>query len=112
LVPVNRFIYDEKQQLAKHYPLGELIFLDRESIHVGGVRFHEHIDDPVIGFSNRGRALEIMTNSEPISIIFLEYNRYLSGRRRPQQISISGASMGVCTTHPFVCNARGLQPDH
>ena len=26
----SRFIYDEKIHLAKHYPLGDLIFLDRE----------------------------------------------------------------------------------
>ncbi|MDR3576621.1 MAG: NADH-quinone oxidoreductase subunit NuoG [Anaerolineaceae bacterium] len=64
----SRFLFDEKMRLAKHVPLGELIFLDRERCIQCGrcVRFeHEVVDDPVIDFYQRGRSLEIMTKSEP-----------------------------------------------
>ncbi len=64
----SRYLYDEKKHNAKHVPLGELIYLDRERcIHCGRcVRFQDEIvDDPVIGFFNRGRSLEIVSFSEP-----------------------------------------------
>ncbi|MFZ5809480.1 MAG: NADH-quinone oxidoreductase subunit NuoG [Chloroflexota bacterium] len=64
----SRYIYDEKMHLAKHVPLGELIYLDRERCIQCArcVRFQEIIaDDAVIGFYQRGRALEIVTFSEP-----------------------------------------------
>jgi NADH-quinone oxidoreductase subunit G len=64
----SRYLYDEKMHLAKHVPLGELIFLDRERCIQCGrcVRFQDVIaDDPVIGFYQRGRSLEIVTYSEP-----------------------------------------------
>jgi NADH-quinone oxidoreductase subunit G len=64
----SRFLYDDKQHLAKKVPLGELIFLDRERCIQCGrcVRFQEEIvDDPVIGFFERGRKLEIVTYSDP-----------------------------------------------
>ncbi len=64
----SRFQYSEKMHLAKHVPLGELIYLDRERCIQCGrcTRFqHEVVDDPVIGFHDRGRALEIITDSEP-----------------------------------------------
>lgn len=64
----SRYIYDEKMHLAKHVPLGDLIYLDRERCIQCArcVRFQDQIvDDPVIGFYNRGRALEIVTYSEP-----------------------------------------------
>ena len=50
--------------LAKHVPLGELIYLDRERCIQCArcIRFQDEIaDDPVIGFYQRGRALEIVT---------------------------------------------------
>ncbi len=56
----SRFNYDEKMHLAKHYPLGELIYLDRERCIQCGrcVRFQACIvDDPVIGFYSRGRSI-------------------------------------------------------
>ncbi len=49
-------------------PLGDLIYLDRERCIQCArcIRFqHEVVDDPVIGFHNRGRKLEIVTFSEP-----------------------------------------------
>ncbi len=65
---ISRFIFDEKAHNAKHVPLGELIWLDRERCIQCGrcTRFqHEVVDDPVIGFHDRGRSLEIITYSEP-----------------------------------------------
>ncbi len=65
---ISRFEFDEKMHLAKHVPLGELIVLDRERCIQCGrcVRFeHDLAGDPVINFSQRGRALEIITTSEP-----------------------------------------------
>ncbi len=64
----SRFLFDEKKHLLKHTPLGELIYLDQERCIQCGrcVRFQEElVDDPVIGFSQRGRALQIVTFSEP-----------------------------------------------
>jgi len=64
----SRFNYADKMHLKKQVPLGELIYLDRERCIQCGrcVRFQTDIaDDPVIGFSHRGRAMEIITHSEP-----------------------------------------------
>jgi NADH-quinone oxidoreductase subunit G len=64
----SRFLIDEKMHLAKNVPLGDLIYLDRERCIQCArcVRFQSDIaDDPVIGFYNRGRKLEIVTSSEP-----------------------------------------------
>lgn len=64
----SRFLLDEKARAAKQMPLGDLIYLDRERCIQCArcVRFQTDIaDDPVIGFYNRGRKLEIITNSEP-----------------------------------------------
>jgi NADH-quinone oxidoreductase subunit G len=113
---VSRYIYDEKMRLAKHYPLGELIFLDRERCIQCGrcVRFQDEIvDDPVIGFYQRGRSLEIVTFSEP------GFDSYFSGnttdicpvgaltttdfrfQARPWELK-SAAS--ICTQCPVGCN--------
>ena len=64
----SRFLFDEKNHLAKHVPLGELIYLDRERCIQCArcVRFSDQVaGDPVIGFYQRGRQLEIVTHSEP-----------------------------------------------
>ncbi|MBI3360059.1 MAG: NADH-quinone oxidoreductase subunit NuoG [Chloroflexi bacterium] len=68
----SRFIYDEKQHLDKHIPLGDpgnaLIFLDRERCIQCArcTRFADEIaGDHVIGFYERGRKLEIVTFSAP-----------------------------------------------
>ncbi len=68
----SRFVFEEKQHLGKHVPLGApddtLIFLDRERCIQCArcVRFQDEIvDDHVIGFYERGRKLEIVTFSEP-----------------------------------------------
>ncbi|HSF81833.1 MAG TPA: NADH-quinone oxidoreductase subunit NuoG [Anaerolineales bacterium] len=93
----SRFIYDEKINLAKHVPLGELIFLDRERCIQCArcVRFQEEIaDDPVIGFFNRGRSLEIVTFSEP------GFDSYFSGN------TTDICPVGALTTADFRFGAR------
>jgi NADH-quinone oxidoreductase subunit G len=72
----SRFLLDDKIHLAKHLPLGELILLDRERCIQCArcVRFQSDVaGDPVIGFSQRGRSLEITTHSEP------GFDSYFSG---------------------------------
>lgn len=68
----SRFIYGEKMHLEKHVPLGAdgeaLIYLDRERCIQCArcIRFADEVaGDPVIGFYQRGRKLEIVTYSEP-----------------------------------------------
>jgi NADH-quinone oxidoreductase subunit G len=93
----SRFIYDEKIHLAKHFPLGELIVLDRERCIQCArcVRFQEEIvDDPVIGFSQRGRALQIVTYSEP------GFDSYFSGN------TTDICPVGALTTVDFRFQAR------
>jgi NADH-quinone oxidoreductase subunit G len=112
----SRFIFDEKMRLAKHYPLGELIVLDRERCIQCArcVRFQDDIaGDPVIGFSQRGRALEIITYSEP------GFDSYFSGnttdicpvgalttvdfrfKARPWELK---SAAGICNHCPVGCN--------
>ncbi len=112
----SRYLYDEKMHFDKHVPLGELIFLDRERCIQCGrcVRFQSEIAaDPVIGFYQRGRSLEIVTNSEP------GFDSYYSGnttdicpvgalttadfrfKARPWELK-SAAS--ICTQCPVGCN--------
>jgi NADH-quinone oxidoreductase subunit G len=113
---VSRYIYSEKMHLAKHVPLGDLIMLDRERCIQCGrcVRFQDEIvDDPVIGFFNRGRSLEIVTFSEP------GFDSYFSGnttdicpvgaltstdfrfRARPWELN---AAASICNQCPVGCN--------
>ena len=64
----SRFLYDEKQHLAKHLPLGDLIWLDRERCIQCGrcIRFQSDIaGEAVLGFDERGRFTQIITASEP-----------------------------------------------
>ena len=92
-----RFLFDEKMHLAKHVPLGELIYLDRERCIQCGrcVRFQDDIaDDPVIGFYQRGRSLEIVTFSEP------GFDSYFSGN------TTDICPVGALTTADFRFGAR------
>jgi NADH-quinone oxidoreductase subunit G len=62
------FLFDEKNHLDKHVALGDLIYLDRERCIQCArcVRFSDQLaGDPVIGFYQRGRQLEIVSFSEP-----------------------------------------------
>jgi NADH-quinone oxidoreductase subunit G len=93
----SRFIYDEKMHLAKRVPLGELIVLDRERCIQCArcVRFQEKIAcDPVIGFFQRGRALEIVTYSDP------GFDSYFSGN------TTDICPVGALTTSDFRFEAR------
>ncbi len=66
--PQSRYIYAEKSHAAKHFPLGDLIWLDRERCIQCArcVRFQDEIaGEPVLGFYQRGRATDIFTSSEP-----------------------------------------------
>ncbi len=93
----SRFVFDEKMHLAKHVPLGELIYLDRERCIQCGrcVRFQEDIaGDPVIGFYDRGRSFEIVTYSDP------GFDSYLSGN------TTDICPVGALTTADFRFGAR------
>ncbi len=93
----SRYIYDEKKRLAKHVPLGDLIFLDRERCIQCArcTRFqNEVVDDPVIGFSQRGRSLEIVTFSDP------GFDSYWSGN------TTDICPVGALTTTDFRFGAR------
>jgi NADH-quinone oxidoreductase subunit G len=93
----SRYLYDEKMHLAKHVPLGELIYLDRERCIQCGrcVRFQDQIaGDPVIGFFNRGRSLEIVTYSDP------GFDSYFSGN------TTDICPVGALTTADFRFRAR------
>lgn len=64
----SRFLYEDKIHLAKHVPLGELIYLDRERCILCSrcIRFQSDIaGDPVLAFDERGRSSQIITVSEP-----------------------------------------------
>src|SRR5512141_2182629 len=64
----SRFLLDEKMHLAKHYPLSELILLDQERCIQCArcIRFQDEIaGDSVLGFDERGRAMQIVSLSEP-----------------------------------------------
>ena len=112
----SRFIYEEKKRLAKHYPLGDLIVLDRERCIQCGrcVRFQDVIvGEPVIGFYQRGRSLEIVSFSEP------GFDSYFSGnttdicpvgaltttdfRFQARPWELKGAA-SICTQCPVGCN--------
>src|SRR5512140_1467508 len=93
----SRFLLDEKMRLAKHYPLGELIYLDRERCIQCArcIRFQDEIaDDPVIGFYQRGRALEIVSYSDP------GFDSYFSGN------TTDICPVGALTTADFRFEAR------
>jgi NADH-quinone oxidoreductase subunit G len=93
----SRFLYDEKHHLAKRVPLGELIILDRERCIQCArcVRFQSDIvGEPVIGFYQRGRALQIVTYSEP------GFDSYFSGN------TTDICPVGALTTADFRFGAR------
>jgi NADH-quinone oxidoreductase subunit G len=93
----SRYLLDDKIHLAKHYPLGELILLDRERCIQCArcVRFQSDIaGDPVIGFAQRGRALQIVSFSEP------GFDSYFSGN------TTDICPVGALTTADFRFAAR------
>jgi NADH-quinone oxidoreductase subunit G len=93
----SRFLYDYKIKLDKNVPLGDLIFLDRERCIQCArcTRFQKEIvDDPVIGFFQRGRSLEIVTFSDP------GFDSYWSGN------TTDICPVGALTTADFRFGAR------
>ncbi len=93
----SRFLFDEKLHLAKHLPLGELIYLDRERCIQCArcTRFQDEVaGDPVIGLSQRGRRLEIVTFSDP------GFDSYFSGN------TTDICPVGALTTADFRFGAR------
>lgn len=93
----SRFIYDEKIHFDKNIPLGDLIYLDRERCIQCArcIRFQEEIaDDAVLEFFNRGRATDIITNSEP------GFASYWSGN------TTDICPVGALTTADFRFSAR------
>ncbi|MDP3721664.1 MAG: 2Fe-2S iron-sulfur cluster-binding protein, partial [Anaerolineaceae bacterium] len=96
----SRYLLEEKSRAKKHYPLGELITLDRERCIQCArcVRFEDQIaGDPVIGFYNRGRKLEITTYSEP------GFDSIFSGN------TTDICPVGALTTNDFRFGARAWE---
>ncbi len=93
----SRFNFDDKMHLDKHVPLGELIFLDRERC-IQCARCTRYCDelvgDPVLGFHERGRALQIVTLSDP------PFDTYFSGN------TTDICPVGALTTADFRFGAR------
>jgi len=99
----SRFILDEKSHNEKHFPLGELIFLDRERCIQCArcVRFQEQVvDDPVISFYDRGRRMEINTLTEP------GFDSIFSGN------TTDICPVGALTTSDFHFGARPWELTH
>ena len=93
----SRMYFEDKQLLEKHYPLGELIFLDRERCIQCArcVRFQDEIvGDDVLAFHERGRRLQIITNSDP------GFDTYFSGN------TTDICPVGALTTADFRFGAR------
>jgi len=64
----SRFLYGDKLHMDKHFPLGELIVLDRERCILCGrcVRFQDEVaGEAVLAIDERGRGSQIITVSEP-----------------------------------------------
>ncbi|MFQ5407072.1 MAG: NADH-quinone oxidoreductase subunit NuoG [Anaerolineales bacterium] len=99
----SRFIVGEKFHLDKHVPLGDLIYLDQERCIQCArcVRFQEELaDDAVIGFEERGRALQIVSYSDP------GFDSYFSGN------TTDICPVGALTTADFRFGARPWELHH
>src|SRR5512141_89690 len=112
----SRFLLDEKMHLAKHYPLSELILLDQERCIQCArcIRFQDEIaGDSVLGFDERGRAMQIVSLSEP------PFDSVFSGNttdicpvgalttadfRFAARPWAMGAHASICTQCPVGCN--------
>lgn len=93
----SRFHYSDKMHLGKHVPLGDLIYLDQERCIQCArcTRFQQELaDDPVIGFEERGRKLQIVTYSDP------GFDSYFSGN------TTDICPVGALTTADFRFEAR------
>ncbi|MDZ4764553.1 MAG: NADH-quinone oxidoreductase subunit NuoG [Chloroflexota bacterium] len=93
----SRMNFEDKMHLDKHVPLGDLIFLDEERCIQCArcVRFQSEIaGDDVLAFHERGRALQIITVSDP------GFDTYFSGN------TTDICPVGALTTADFRFGAR------
>lgn len=93
----SRMNFADKMHLDKHVPLGDLIFLDEERCIQCArcIRFQDEIaGDDVLAFHERGRSLQIITNSEP------GFDSYFSGN------TTDICPVGALTTADFRFGAR------
>lgn len=93
----SRMNFADKMHLDKHVPLGDLIFLDEERCIQCGrcVRFQDEVvGDDVLAFHERGRSLQIITNSDP------GFDTYFSGN------TTDICPVGALTTADFRFGAR------
>jgi NADH-quinone oxidoreductase subunit G len=93
----SRMAVDEKIHLAKHVPLGDLIYLDRERCIQCArcTRFQDElVGDAVLAFHERGRSLQIVTTSNP------PFDTYFSGN------TTDICPVGALTTSDFRFGAR------
>jgi NADH-quinone oxidoreductase subunit G len=112
----SRFLFDEKLRLGKRVPLGELIVLDQERCIQCArcVRFQDEIvGDSVLEFAERGRAMQIVTYSDPgfdsvfsgnttdICPVGALTTRDFRFEARPWEL---GEVASVCTQCPVGCN--------
>ncbi len=94
---VSRFRVESKFHNEKAVPLGPLIVLDRERCIQCArcIRFQDEIvDEPVLGFADRGRALEIVALDDP------PFNSKFSGN------TIDICPVGALTSNDFRFTAR------
>ena len=99
---LSRFEYEAKQHNAKHVPLGDLIFLDRERCIQCSrcIRFQDDVaDDHVLQFHDRGRHMEIVTFSDP------PFDSYFGGN------TTDICPVGALTTADFRFKARPWELD-
>lgn len=93
----SRMYHEDKMHMDKHYPLGDLIWLDRERCIQCArcIRFQDEIvGDDVLAFHERGRRLQIITNSDP------GFDSYFSGN------TTDICPVGALTTGDFRFGAR------
>ncbi|MBZ0290678.1 MAG: (2Fe-2S)-binding protein, partial [Anaerolineae bacterium] len=93
----SRMAFTDKQHLDKHVPLGDLIFLDEERCIQCArcIRYQgEVVGDDVLAFHERGRRLQIITNSDP------GFDTYFSGN------TTDICPVGALTTADFRFGAR------
>ncbi len=93
----TRMNFADKMHLDKHVPLGDLIFLDEERCIQCArcIRFQDEVaGDDVLAFHERGRSLQIITNSEP------GFDSYFSGN------TTDICPVGALTTADFRFGAR------
>ncbi len=93
----TRMVFSDKMKLDKHVPLGDLIFLDEERCIQCArcIRFQDEVaGDDVLAFHERGRTLQIITNSDP------GFDSYFSGN------TTDICPVGALTTADFRFGAR------